>query len=317
MDGFEPYSELFIGQDPMQIARHVRTLETISFHAGRYWPLEAALWDIAGQVTGQPVSTLFGGASTSLAAYASCGEIKAPSERAESALRLKELGFRALKVRFVRERLSEGLDTVRSIREAVGTSMEVIVDMNQAWRMPGDIAPALDTSSVRRTVEELNELGVLWVEEPLPGGDVQGFAKLRAATGARIAGGEMTRTVPELLAYLDADSLDVYQPDVVLAVGLSRARLVAELALMKNRWFTPHTWTNGLGLLANLHVVAGVGGGPFLEFPFDPPGWTVERRDFFLEEPIVVGRDGCVSVPALPGLGARIDPAKLKAYEIA
>ena len=41
MDGFAPYVHLFIGQDPLAIARHVRALETIDFHAGRYWPLEA------------------------------------------------------------------------------------------------------------------------------------------------------------------------------------------------------------------------------------------------------------------------------------
>lgn len=316
MDGFEPYEELFIGHYPLQLARHVRSLETISFHAGRYWPLEAALWDIAGQVTGQPVAVLFGGSANTLPAYASCGEIKPPAERAESAIALKEMGLRAMKIRFVREKLAEGVETVRAVRKAVGASMEIMVDMNQAWRMPGDIAPALDNSSVRKTVEQLRELGVLWVEEPLPGTDVQGFARLRAETGARIAGGEMTRTVPELLAYLDADSLDVYQPDVVLAVGMSRARLVAELALLKNRWFTPHTWTNGLGLLANLHVAAGVGGGLFLEFPYDPPGWTPERRDFFLDEPVRVTADGCVSVPRRPGLGATIDESKVARYAV-
>ncbi len=51
-----------------------------------------------------------------------------------------------------------------------------------------------------------------------------------------------------------------------------RGRTIAELALARNRWYTPHTWTNGIGLLANLHVAAGVGGGPFIEFPYDPPG---------------------------------------------
>jgi D-galactarolactone cycloisomerase len=314
MDGFEPYMDLFVGKNPLHMSRHVRALETISFHAGRYWPLEAALWDIVGQVTGQPVSVLFGGVLDSLPAYASCGEIKPPAERAESALAIREQGFRAMKIRFVRERLRDGIETVRAVRKAVGSSLEVMVDMNQAWRMPGDVAPALDPAAVRRTVEELTEMGVLWVEEPLPGADVQGFARLRAQTGCRIAAGEMTRTVPELLAYLDADALDVYQPDVVLAVGMSRARLIAELALLKNRWFTPHTWTNGIGLLANLHVAAGVGGGPFLEFPFDPPGWTPERRDFFLAEPLRIGADGCLAIPQRPGLGAELDEEKVSRY---
>jgi|SRR5437879_5979481 len=316
MDGFEPFVELFIGKNPMHISRHVRALETISFHAGRYWPLEAALWDIVGQVTGQPVSVLIGGALDALPAYASTGEVKAPNERAESALALREQGFKAMKIRFVRERLADGLAAVRAVRKAVGSTMEIMVDLNQAWRMPGDIDPALDPASVRRTVEELGDLGVLWVEEPLPGADVSGYARLRSETGVRIAAGEMIRTVPELLAHLDADSLDVYQPDVVLAVGMSRARLVAELALLKNRWFTPHTWTNGLGLVANLHVAAGVGGGPFLEFPYDPPGWTVERRDFFLAEPLRIRRDGCLAVPPRPGLGVELDEGALSRFEV-
>jgi len=316
MDGFEPYAELFIGKNPLQIARHVRTLETISFHSGRYWPLEAALWDIVGQATGQPVSVLFGGALDRLPAYASCGEVKAPAARAESALALRQLGFRALKIRFVREDLAGGVATVRAVREAVGDSMDIMVDLNQAWRMPGDIDPALDPASARRTVEELGELGVLWVEEPLPGADVTGFARLRAETGVRIAAGEMTRTLAELLHYLDADSLDVYQPDVVLAVGMARAGLLAELALFKNRWFTPHTWTNGLGLLANLHVAAGVGGGPYLEFPFDPPGWTLERRDFFLAQPVQIDGQGCVVVPCCPGFGTELSEEAVARYEV-
>ncbi len=63
MAGFEPYAGLFTGTDPMQIARHVQVIETIGFHAGRYWPLEAALWDIIGQACSQPVAALFGGAA--------------------------------------------------------------------------------------------------------------------------------------------------------------------------------------------------------------------------------------------------------------
>ena len=81
----------------------------------------------------------------------------------------------------------------------------------------------------------------------------------------------------------------------------SARRTLGELALARNRWFTPHTWTNGIGLLANLHVAAGVGGGPFIEFPYDPPDWTPERRDAFLAEPIRPDRDGLLHVPARAG----------------
>jgi len=149
----------------------------------------------------------------------------------------------------------------------------------------------------------------VWLEEPLPAGDLPGLRAIREQTGIRVAGGEMARTLPELLDALAAGALDVVQPDAVLAVGLLGARTVAEQARASHRWFTPHTWTNGLGLLANLHVTAGVGGGPYLEFPYDPPGWTEQRRDFFLAEPLRVDSGGCLAVPGRPGLGAQIDEA--------
>jgi len=315
MDGFDAFEHLFVGQDPLAIARHVRVLETIDFHAGRYWPLEAALWDVIGRVAGLPVATLFGGAVDGIPAYASCGMLLPPAERAESALRLREEGFRALKIRVDPRRLEEGLDAVTATRAAVGATMSIMVDLNQGWRMAGDTSRSLDPAAARDVAARLAELDVLWMEEPLAGTDLRGLSSLRASEpGVRIAGGEMTRTFSETLAALDVDAFDVYQPDVVLAAGMLRTRTVAELALARNRWFTPHTWTNGLGLLANLHVAAGVGGGPFLEFPYDPPGWTTERRDAFLEQPVRPDKDGVLRVPAMPGLGATLDEAAIARY---
>jgi D-galactarolactone cycloisomerase len=315
MDGFEAFQHLFVGQDPLAMARHVRVLETIDFHAGRYWPLEAALWDIVGQVAGLPVAILFGGATDSIATYASCGSLLPPAARAEAALRLCDEGFRALKIRIDPRQLDDGIAAVAATRAAIGDAMEIMVDLNQGWRMAGDTTPAIDPVTAHRIVTRLAEYGVLWVEEPLAGTDLRGLAALRAlAPGTRIAGGEMTRTFAETLGALDADAFDVYQPDVVLSAGMLRTRTVAELALARGRWFTPHTWTNGLGLLANLHVVAGVGGGPFLEYPYDPPGWTPERRDFMLAEPIRPGADGMLRVPSAAGLGAILDEDAIRRY---
>ncbi len=307
MDGFEAFGHLFVGTDPMQIASHVKVIETIGFHAGRYWPLEAALWDIIGKACGQPVATFFGGATDRIPAYASFGELKSPADRADAVLAARQAGFRAVKIRIGRDDVQAGLAAVRAAREAAGADLDIMVDLNQWWRMAGDVSTALDVAAVRRIAAELADLGVTWLEEPLPAADLAGMRLLREQVGIRVAGGEMARSVPELLDALACDALDVVQPDVVLAVGMLRARTVAEIALQRNRWFTPHTWTNGLGLLANLHVVAGVGGGPYLEFPYDPPGWTVLRRDFFLAEAIGIDAAGCVRVPERPGLGAEID----------
>ena len=315
MDGFEAFEHLFIGQDPLTIDRHVRVLETIDFHAGRYWPLEVALWDVAGQVEGIPVAQMFGGAVDGIPAYASCGTLLQAAARAESALRLREEGFRALKIRVDPRRLEDGLAAVRATRDAVGDTMAIMVDLNQGWRMAGDTTAPIDWETARSLASRLAELDVLWLEEPLDGSDLAGLAALRKAVpGIRIAGGEMTRTFREIVAAIDADAFDVHQPDVVLAAGMSNGRRAGELALARGRWYTPHTWTNGIGLLANIHVAAGVGGGPFIEFPYDPPGWTPERRDFMLAEPLRPDADGVLRVPSRPGIGAALDEVAIRRF---
>lgn len=315
MDGFEAYEHLFLGTDPMQILNQVRRIETINFHGGRYWPLEAALWDIIGQVAGLPVSVLFGGARDRLPAYASSGSLLGPEARAESALMAKSLGFKAMKIRIARHDLRAGINAVRAAREAVGSEFDLMVDLNQMWRMSGDIDAALPLATVQRVAAELAELGVLWLEEPLPQADVVGVQRVRSQTGIQVSGGEMVRSLGEMMALIEADAFDIYQPDVVLAVGMYRARQVAESANLRHRQFTPHTWSNGLGLLANLHVAAGVDAGPYLEFPFDTPTWTPERRDFFLT-PLMIDSVGDLVVPTAPGLGAEIDRAAVARYAV-
>ena len=120
LDGFAPYAGVLVGEDPLRLARHARTLAGIEFHAGRPWPVEAALYDLAGQALGVPCATLLGGALDRVPAYASLAELRSPAERAEHALALREAGFRALKVRIGRGRADDGVAVVAAIRAAVG-----------------------------------------------------------------------------------------------------------------------------------------------------------------------------------------------------
>lgn len=302
MDGFDDYEHFFVGKDLFNIQEHVRALETITFHAGRYWPLEAAIWDAIGKALGTTVHTLFGGAVNAIPAYASTGAVMSPAERAESAKEIRKSGFKAMKIRVPQTQLDLGIKTIAAVREAVGNDLEIMIDLNQAWRMPGDTRRSLDLTSAMRFIDAAADYGVYWVEEPLPMEDLDGLRRLRGR-GVRIAGGEMVRTLPEIINLIEQDALDVVQADVVLAAGLERSRIIHGLCLNKNITFTPHTWSNGYGLAANLQVTAGLGGAPFIEVPYDPPTWLPERRDFLLEKPMTVDADGMLRVPDAPGLG--------------
>jgi L-alanine-DL-glutamate epimerase-like enolase superfamily enzyme len=223
-------------------------------------------------------------------------------ERAASAVAIRDAGFKAMKIRVPQTQLDLGIETLKQIREAIGSDLEIMVDLNQAWRMPGDTRKSIDVDTAMNFVDRAVDYGVYWIEEPLPMEDLDGLKKLRGR-GTRIAGGEMVRTIHEINTIIDNDALDIIQADVVLAAGMERSRDIARRANARGHIFTPHTWSNGYGLAANLHVTAGIGGAPFIEFPFDPPTWTSERRDFLMEKPLTVERDGLLHVPSGAGLG--------------
>jgi D-galactarolactone cycloisomerase len=109
----------------------------------------------------------------------------------------------------------------------------------------------------------------------------------------------------------------VVQVDVVLAGGVVGARRIADLAGLHGRWWSPHTWSNGIGLLVNLHVALAFSQCPLVEVPFDPPGWSPDRRDWLLPEPIYCGEDGSIRPPEGPGLGIDLDLEALEAYRLA
>ena len=126
---------------------------------------------------------------------------------------------------------------------------------------------------------------------------------LREATDVRIAGGEMTRQVHELRDLISAGCLDVLQPDVALVGGITGLRRIAIMALEHNLIFTPHTWTNGMGVTANAHLAAGLAESPLLEYPFDPPDWSLERRDYIMAEPLAVDAEGWLTLTDQAGMG--------------
>jgi L-alanine-DL-glutamate epimerase-like enolase superfamily enzyme len=311
MYGFADYAHLFIDQNPLDLPRHNQVLSNISFHAGRPWPLEIALWDLAGKILQKPVYQMVGGHHDRVRAYASSGVHRSPQETARLARTVLELGFPALKLRFGRLTLEQDFKVLDAVARETGDELTLMVDCNQGWHMPWDTDPPWDYHKALEVAQELERYPVYWMEEPLHRGDYEGMRKLRGATKVLIAGGELTRELYEFHTLLEQECLDVYQPDAVCTCGIEAlSRLAFEIADC-NKVFTPHTWGNGIGLLANLHLTAGTTGAPFLEFPFDPPEWTPARRDFMLMTPLEPDPEGWLKLSDEPGLGIRLNEGRL------
>ena len=306
MIGFEEFKHLFIGQEVSNIEQHSNILATLAFHYARYWPLEIALWDVLGKAANLPLFRLLGGHSNYVSAYCSTGELHSPAQRVEEVLRFREQGFRAVKIRMRHDDFRRDLEVVSAVREAVGNTMEIMVDTNQAWRMPGDTRLPWEMKHALAVACELEKYGVYWLEEPLDHTDFTGLTELRRATPLRIAVGELNRSLADFREYALRGCADILQPDIVLCGGFSYGLKVAHLCQQFGLLFSPHTWGNGIGLIANLHLAAATGICPFVEYPLDPPNWTVERRDFILAQPIQVSGNGNLELPEKPGLGIEL-----------
>jgi D-galactarolactone cycloisomerase len=312
----EALERLLKGVDPMRTEVVRRICETVDFHGGRPWTAEVAVWDLVGRALGVPLWQLLGGRSDSLIAYASSGERVDPDERVRRVLAMRDAGVRAVKIRFHDPDPRGDVEALESVRDAVGPTMELMVDANHGWRMPGDRAQPWDVATATRCALALEALGVYWLEEPLPTTDVDGYALLRSRTSLRLAAGEMVRGFHEARELILRGGVDVVQPDVVLSGGIGGVRRIADLADLCGRAFSPHTWTNGLGMIANLHLAMAVSTVPFVEVPFDPPAWSAERRDWLLPSPVTIAADGTIRPPDGPGLGVEPDLDALERYRV-
>jgi len=307
MYGFADYESWFIGEDPLDLDRHGAVLANVGFHAGRPWPLDVALWDLAGQIADRPTWQMVGGHDRRVRAYASSGVRRPAAEMVAVARRAHERGFPALKVRLDAGDAGVTLDAVRAIRDALGDALDLMVDCNQGWRMAWDTRPPWDLEQATTVAAALAAERVYWIEEPLDRGDYDGLAELRRRVDVRVAGGELTREPYEFTELLRHGCLDVFQPDCCCTQGITGLRQLAADVVAAGKVFTPHTWGNGIGLLANAHLTAGTVGAPFLEFPFDPPEWTTARRDFLLAETVEVDGEGWITLSDRPGLGCTLD----------
>ena len=127
----------------------------------------------------------------------------------------------------------------------------------------------------------------------------------------------MNRELYEFRDLIEEGCLDVLQPDVCADRRHHRARARrGEAAEAAGMIFTPHTWSNGHSYVANAHFTCGLANAPFLEFPFDPPEWSLERRDFMMTESQDVTADGMIVLSDKPGFGVELDEERLKATRI-
>jgi D-galactarolactone cycloisomerase len=272
--------------DPRQLAQ---------LRHGRPLSIELPLWDLLGKISGQPVYRLLGGYRDRVTAYCSTGSLLTPELHVDQALDAYDRGYRALKLRLHRRSLDDDLAVVRAVREVLGDGLEIMADANQQQN------PFWSRADALRAARALQELGVVWLEEPLPMYDVDGLAALAAAVDIPIAGAENEYRLPAYSQLLERRALDLVQPDLVGCGGLLEFRKIAAVAETHQTWALPHVWDHGLTLLCSLHAIGSVPNAPYAECT-DDVHWPAPVRDSLLADPFQVV-EGEIAIPHGPGWG--------------
>ena len=167
---------------------------------------------------------------------------------AEVAERYLGQGFAALKIRFHRGDWRDDIKALEAVRAQVGDRLELMVDCNQGWRMPWDTERALDVSRTPLAVAaRARRLGVYWMEEPLHRGDYDGMRRLREARRQDRGRGDDPRA-DEFRELITAAASTCSSPTWRFVGGITGLRRVASWR-RSTTWLTPHTWTNGMGVV--------------------------------------------------------------------
>lgn len=303
-----------LGEDPAASGRIWNSMMAARRGSGVFMmavsALDMAIWDLNGRIAGKPVSELLGGRLRDrVTAYASGPYMKPGEDPYRDYVKDTETylaaNFRAVKARsgYTPARDAE---MVASLRETIGPDRALMVDINQGY------APAAAIDAIRR----IDDMGLLWVEEPVAPEDIAGYRRIAGLFRTPIAGGESLALIEDYRAFLEAGAMAIIQPDLYLCGGFTGAMRIAALAAAYQTPFLPHSWGSLVNFQASLQLAAVLPAqriGENLAYPFFEydRSWNALRT---LNGEPALNADGTLTVPDAPGIGVELDAERLAPY---
>ncbi len=258
--------------------------------------IDIALWDIFGKVTRQPISRLLGGRRRERIKPYGSTLMAEPSQMKDRLQAAMARGFRAFKIGwgpFGRRDAKTDEAIVAASRDAIGPDCELMVDAGGSdayW--PHGYKWAVNTARM------LARYDVAWFEEALRPDDIEGYILLREHSPVPIAACEVLTRRQAFLEWIERRAVDYIQPDVTKVGGLTEEHRIGQCADDHSVLMVPHGWNTGVGLAADLQLVAAANNARWVEYITPAP--YVE--DLFVE-PLRMDAEGLLAIPDGPGLG--------------
>ncbi len=260
-----------------------------------YSMVDIALWDLKGQMLDLPLYRLLGGVRNRVPIYASGGWTSySRDELVAEAKNMVARGFDKIKVKVGVEggrNPNEDLRRIRAVRDAVGPDIGIMLDANNAWT----------AGTATRFANQVKELDILFLEEPVFADDIPGLARFKQGTDLPLATGEHEYTRYGARDLILAGAVDIMQSDITRIGGFSECLKIVALTQAWNLSFAPHGMEH-----MHMHLLAAASNGIFLErlFMFEE---VVETA--FVNPP--APKNGWLDIPDTPGLGIQLNKDNL------
>ncbi|URD60815.1 galactonate dehydratase [Sphingomonas sp. KRR8] len=306
---FEPIRDRFIGHD----ARRIEDIWQIAYRGGFYrgGPVlmsalsgfDQALWDLKGHAAGLPAWEMLGGrVRDKIRAYAWIGGDR-PHEIADAAQKRRDQGFTAVKMNATAEldwigtpRLFD--EVVKRVQAAQAVGMDVGLDFHGRVHRP----------MAKQLAKALEPLGLLFIEEPLLSENPEGLKQIAELVSTPIALGERLYSRWDFKRFFELGAVDIIQPDLSHAGGLSECRRIAAMAEAFDVAVAPHCPLGPLALAACLQL-AGTAPNVAIQEMSLGIHYNVghDLLNFITDPEVLTTQDGYLAIPTKPGLGVTID----------
>lgn len=304
---------LLIGEDPFETEYLWDKMFRSNIYAGRSGiavhaisGIDIALWDIKGKKLGMPIWKLLGGGfRKKIRCYASVLFESTPERTYETARRLRDDGFSAVKFGWGPMGSDQATDValVANSRKGLGSEIDLLVDAGLAW----------DTKSAIHRAHAFSEYQIFWLEEPLAPNNYEGYRRLTETTSIPIAAGEEEDSRDTYRRLIVEGNIDIVQIDLTRCGGFTEARKIANMAADHHRPVANHGFTTYINVAAALHFLNSIPNALIAEYVAQG---NTNLRDFLTRQKIIA-RDGYLEIPEAPGLGVDLNEEAVSKFRVA
>jgi D-galactarolactone cycloisomerase len=312
--------EVLVGKDLFNVDSQLRE------GLWRWGGVEHAVWDAIGKIAGQPVYKLLGGAKDRVTPYLTCvwpgpaDQQQVPYQaQVDMAVKIKDAGFKGMKIRVWRPDPMSDVEVCRLIKEATGNDFHLMFDRTADAPVSASGQQVWDLQTGLKVARGLQKAGAYWLEEPFLRSDYEAPAKLASMVDILITGGEAYSVLEPYRQCLLHRTYDILQPDGRQCGGIFRARQVGILAESFHVPVILHG-TMSLLLAGWLQATLAIGS-PWQEIALITPPLLPEEQwspglKVLKSKQMFVFDQGDLLAPAYPGIGLDVDEEAVERYRV-